>query len=362
MIKINNYLQKLLISPITGYPLRLIKNTSRSDKRQLIGKDLSDIFGIVEGIPILLPHDQIADYIFIILDILYKDHTKEFYDNIMFEEDNERLMEHIINDFGKSGILRKFEEYSKMDKEKRLFWYGKFDKNQIDNNTQVPAMAYKDGLANAKELTGKKRLEMTDEMISQWAVHLNDYANLVTKSKRGIILELGTGAGLGTCGLINEGLGDGKLISIDIDFAAVANAKGIAKYLKIENKIDPIVANFWRLPFRRSSIDVVCSHYGLDESREIPCILSEISRVLKDGGEFINVSRKDPTIRIKQILGKMGFNDEEYKNLIHWTGFYGGMKELKYEAQKYNLVLDYQKSYAPINSHERIISVFKKYR
>jgi ubiquinone/menaquinone biosynthesis C-methylase UbiE len=201
---------------------------------------------------------------------------------------------------------------------------------------------------------------MTEEMINKWACHLMDYGRLVTENKSGVIVELATGAGLGTCGVITSGLGDGKLISIDIDYAAAANAIGIAKYLGLEEHIDSLVANFWFLPLKKGSIDVVCSHYGLDEAREVNRILVEISRILKVGGKFINVSRKDPTIRIRQTFGHMDYSEEEYMKLASYAGFYCGMEALKKEAEKNNLILEYHNVYSPKHSHERIISVFNK--
>ncbi|MDF2536981.1 MAG: ubiE [Herbinix sp.] len=230
----------------------------------------------------------------------------------------------------------------------------------MNNISLIPSSTLCDGITYATSKIGKKRIEMAEEMINKWACHLMDYGELVTESKSGIIVELATGAGFGTCGVTNSGLGAGKLISIDIDYACAANAIGIAKYLKLEEQIDSMVANFWFLPIKNDSIDVVCSHYGLDEAREVNRILVEISRILKVGGKFINVSRNDPTIRIRQTLGHIEFSKEEYMKLASCAGFYCGMDALKKEAEKNDFVLEYHKVYSPGNSHERVISVFKK--
>jgi len=364
---VNKYLQDYLISPVTNYPLHFTNGTVEDlENGQLKGNDLLDVFSIVNGIPILLPHNHIADYNHNIMDILFKDRTAEISAEILLKTGynselyKEELNNYILTEFGKEGVFKIYEEYSKLSESQKLCWFATLDKDQKkDNKTQIPSSSLKDGLTRSTAETGKKRLEMTDEMIHKWACHLNDYANLVTQQKSGVIVELATGSGFGTCGVINSGLGNSTLISIDIDYAAAANAEGIAKYLKINDKVNPIVANFWYLPLKNNSIDTVCSHYGLDESREITHILAEISRVLKSGGKFINVSRKDPTLRIKQSFD-LNFCEDEYVKLTHFAGFYSGMDDLKNEAEGYNLILDYCKEYTPNGSHERILSVFKK--
>lgn len=364
----NKYLQDYLISPETNCPLCLLDNTDEGLRNgQLKGTDLTDIFSIANGIPILLPHGQIADYNHNILDILYKERLNDISNEILSITGNdyklykEEFDKRILNEFGKDGILKAYEEYYKLPKKQKLNWFAKLDNDQkIDDNTQIPSSVLKEGLTYATAETGKKRLDLADEMTDKWAFHLNDYAELVTEYKSGVIVELATGSGYGTCGVIKAGLGDSKLISIDIDYAAVANAVGIAKYLKIEDKVDAIAANFWYLPLKNNSVDVVCSHYGLDESREVTQILSEISRILKPGGKFINVSRQDPTLRINGEFGHLNFDEDEYIKLAHMAGFYSGMPDLISASKEYNLVLEYYKEYKPDNSHGRISSTFKK--
>jgi ubiquinone/menaquinone biosynthesis C-methylase UbiE/uncharacterized protein YbaR (Trm112 family) len=367
-MKMNKYLQDYLISPETGDPLLLASISENALLcGQLQGNNPIDIFNIVNEIPVLLKHNQVADYNHNIFDIIFKEKFNEIYNEIgekhnsNYELFRDELDKYILDQYGKEGIIKAYEEYSKMPESQRLSWYAKLNKGQVnDNNSLIPTSALKNGISYATSEIGKKRIEMSEKMINKWACHLMDYGELVTENKSGIIVELATGAGLGTCGVVNSGLGNSKLISIDIDYAAAANAIGIAKYLGQEEYIDSLVANFWFLPLKNDCIDVVCSHYGLDEAREINSILAEISRILKVGGKFINVSRKDPTIRIRQTLGHLEFSEEEYMKLASYAGFYCGMDALKKVAEKNDFVLEYHKVYSPKNSHERIISVFKK--
>ena len=106
------------------------------------------------------------------------------------------------------------------------------------------------------------------------------------------------GAGLGTNALIEIGLHSARLISIDINYACIGNAEGLAKFHGVEESVDGIVASYWFLPFHDNSIDIVCTHYGIDESRETSRVVEEISRVLKPGGCFVVVCRTDPSNRL----------------------------------------------------------------
>lgn len=357
----NMYLLDYLISLETGDELLL------ADRSKLKGKEPTDIFNIVNEIPILLRHNQVADYNHNILDVILKERTNEIVNKIREEHNwnhelaKDELDKYILNHYGKEGIIRVYEEYAYLPENQRLSWYAKLDNAQThDNSFMIPLSTLSDGIKYATSLVGKKRIEVAEKMSNQWACHLMDYGDHVTESKSGVIVELATGGGLGTYGVINSGLGAGNLISIDIDYACAANAIGIAKYLTLEEQMDSLVANFWFLPIKNNSVDVVCSHYGLDEAREVNRIMVEISRILKVGGKFINVSRYDPTLRMRQTLGHIEFTEEEYMKLAYCAGLYSGMDALKKVAEQNNLVLEYSKVYSPKNSHERVLSSFIK--
>ncbi len=175
-----------------------------------------------------------------------------------------------------------------------------------------------------------------------------------------MIAELGTGGGLGTNALLGAGLGDARLISLDIDYACVKNAEGLAKYYGLQDRTDPVVANFWFLPFRDDSIDMVCAHYGLDESREVPRVIEEVARVLTDGGRFVIVSRCDPTRRLASRLGDFGFDKSELKQMVSAARLCPGPDGLADVASRNGLALEDSQVVSPESSHERAILVFRK--
>ncbi len=349
MLILNN-----LISPISKEKL------SYEDENEILTSVLSkEKFKLLYQIPILIPSTDVADYSNNILEILYGEKTKEiedyYYDKYKGDPYIE-LTKKIKKDFDKDLIISKFIEYSKLENSEKLKWLIKVDKY----NKQISKASILKGFSYTTVDNGKKRIEITKEMKVSWAIHLDDYAKLVTESNPKFILELATGAGIGTCGIIESGLKNSKLYTIDIDFDCVCNAKGIAKYCNLEKQVIPVVANFWYLPFKNNSMDMICSHYGLDESREITRIIEEVSRVLKKDGNFVLITRKDPSIRLKQTLDGFNFTYNELIYLAKLGGLFSGLENLINIAKTYNLKLDFINEYSPKNSHDRILYRFVK--
>jgi len=150
------------------------------------------------------------------------------------------------------------------------------------------------------------------------------------------------------------------MVSIDIDFEAARNADGLAQYFNVPDRVCGLNANFWFLPFEDSVFDTVCTHYGLDESREIQAVLQETSRVLKTSGRFIVVARKNPYDRHKNIMGQFNISESECNPLLKKARLYSGFDDLIELANLYRLTLTDHKIYTPENSHHRITYVFQK--
>ena len=181
----------------------------------------------------------------------------------------------------KCNVLAGFSVFSK-DKIKSLL---RINNNNISSeHPSITQKAIGDWEKYATYKNGKSRCEVFENTVIKWVVHIKEYVEVVSNLNSETILELGTGAWFGKCSLLKSGL-KGKLFTIDIDYAAVKNAEGLGKYFGVEDKINPIVANFWYLPFKDQSIDNICSYYGLDESRETRHVLSEISRILRCDGK-----------------------------------------------------------------------------
>ncbi|MHB8963675.1 MAG: class I SAM-dependent methyltransferase [Saccharofermentanales bacterium] len=197
-------------------------------------------------------------------------------------------------------------------------------------------------------------------MREKWACHLDDYSKLVNYKDNIVVLVLATGAGLGTCAVMKDMQPNSKMISIDIDFGAAKNADGLARYLDIENRACGLNASFWKLPFEDDLIDVVCTHYGVDESGELPTTLSQISKVLKSGGKFIGVCRKHPFVRHRRFLKMFDINEEECNILLEKARLYSGFDNLIESAKKLDLKLNEYREFIPLTSHDRILFEFVK--
>ncbi len=177
----------------------------------------------------------------------------------------------------------------------------------------------------AKKKTGEKRTATKINAAGSFAVYPH-FAEAVNGGAPRKILELGTGAGGATAAIALGMTGEETLYTVDIDFACLGNAVGIRKYQR--KNIVPVCADFWLLPFADGSVDSVCTYNGLDESRENGKTLSEVARVLKKGGSFVVVSRKNAFMRQGKILSYFGFGEEETVGLMKKCRLYSDTKDL----------------------------------
>jgi ubiquinone/menaquinone biosynthesis C-methylase UbiE len=207
---------------------------------------------------------------------------------------------------------------------------------------------------------GEKHYLMCEKSINGWAYHIDDYTKAVNSEDGINILELASGAGLGTCAVMKNLLPNNRLISIDIDFACVKNIDGIAQFLNLSDRVSGLTANFWFLPFEKEVLDTVCTHYGLDESGEIDTVIKEVSRVLKNGGRFVAIARKNPYDRHKNNMGLFNITESECNPLLKKARLYSGFDNLIELAKKNKLTLSEHKIYERENGHHRILYIFTK--
>jgi len=220
------------------------------------------------------------------------------------------------------------------------------------------AKAISDSLEYATKATGEKRCAGFAEAVRRWAIHLEDYGAAVHESGGRTILELCTGAGMGTWAVLSRLPEHSTLHSTDFDFCCPPNAVGIAKALGVEDRVTGLCANNWYLPFYGGIFDTVCTHYGLDESREMPAVLGEVARVLKPGGRFVTVSRMDPWDRQGKIFELFGALREDCREVLRQVRLYSGPADLIEDAANYGLRLAGRKEYRPEQGHARVLMVF----
>lgn len=181
---------------------------------------------------------------------------------------------------------------------------------------------------HALDETGVRRVEITENARNGWAAkHLSHYADKIcTKTTSPHkIMEMTVGAGVGTNAIVRSLTEDMYYIGVDIDFVCAKNADVIGRYYR-KNALG-LCASLWNLPFSDNLFDVVCSHFGFDECREIPTILKEAVRVLKPGGKLITVSRHSAWLRRHKIFETYDIPEAQALELMRQVRLYADFEQ-----------------------------------
>ena len=267
----------------------------------------------------------------------------------------------VLDEYGIDGVRKAFRSYAKLSREKRMTGFVHVAPSELSaEHPLVQQRAIESRREYARSDYSKLHFESLKEQVRTWAFHIPDYAAAVLAHDSELIVELGTGAGLGTSALIEAGLGSARLITIDVDYSCTGNAEGLAKVRGLEKRVDGIVANFWFLPFPDNSVDVVCSHYGIDESREMSRVITEVYRVLADGGRFVSVCRSDGSFRLSMYLSGLGLPKNELCSMAIQADIYPGSERLIEIAGENGLALEKRQTITPDEGQQRDILVFRK--
>ena len=185
-----------------------------------------------------------------------------------------------------------------------------------------------------------------------WATHIDYYAEKVLESG-GMILELTVGAGFGTATVASKMADSDFLTCVDIDFICAKNADGILSHFKKRGL--GIATSLWNLPFDDETFSTVCSHFGIDECREIGAVLIEAVRVLKPGGRIVLASNESGYRRTKPYFDMYGIERPEAQNLLKWVRHYADKQQIDDIMSKHGLTeIDY-KSFGA-----RYVAVYEK--
>lgn len=255
----------------------------------------------------------------------------------------------------KENFIELIEYYSVNGK---AYWHGK---KEVQNCTTIPHSDVINMFNYGSYKRGQELFQKIKDKAKTWATHIDDYGKAINYHDNMNILELTIGAGLGTYAALNCFLPNNRMISVDVDFVCVRNADALAKYFKVDDRACGLNANFWNLPFEDGIFDTVCTHYGLDESREVPVTLSETARVLKDSGRFVVIARGNPYARYKGIMELFDIAEHECSPLLQKARMYSGFDGLVEFANENGLYLSEHKIYGTEkSSHYPIMYVFEK--
>lgn len=101
------------------------------------------------------------------------------------------------------------------------------------------------------------------------------------------ILDLCTGTG-DLAGILKQKYPQAKIVGVDF-------SDGMLERAKIKNpEIEFLNADGTKLPFQDEQFDLCIISFGLRNTEDIPKMLSEIYRILKHGGSFINLDLGKP--------------------------------------------------------------------
>ena len=163
--------------------------------------------------------------------------------------------------------------------------------------------------AYRNESRGVERAVIVEGAIAGWAKHIEFYSDSILSDRENHILELTTGAGLGTVSVVRSMRNCDFYVGVDIDYKCAKNAEGILRYYGKAGI--GIATSLWNLPFDDETFNVVCSHIGIDECREVPTILSEAVRVLEPGGRIVLTLNDSGYGRVRMYCNLYNINEEE---------------------------------------------------
>ncbi len=158
-----------------------------------------------------------------------------------------------------------------------------------------------------------------------WATHIDYYAEKVLE-RGGMTLEMTVGAGLGTAAVASKMADKDFLTCVDIDFKCAKNADGILAHFGKRGV--GIATSLWNMPFEDGTFSTVCSHFGIDECREIGAVLSEAARVLKPGGRLVLASNESGYRRTKHYFDLYGIARKDALKMLKQVRHYADKKQI----------------------------------
>lgn len=354
---------QMIVAPVSRRTLRLVEESSGS--YLVTTEQPVESFAVLLGIPLLLPTGFVADWDHNVLEVILgiDAHTVVAEAACRFGENDaatDAVATWIADKIGIDAVREAVRSYSRLPVSERLKWRPCAATSADPRATLIDDDALQRARRYATRENGMKRLSKARDYVNGWGFHLPLFRRLVRGVGYGTVLELGCGAGVGTCAVL-DGIDErAHLFPIDVDFACAANCLGIREAAHCEDRLHPIVASFWYLPFADASVNLVCSHYGIDETREVTAALREVARVLNPGGSLISVSKTDPTARIRTYLGRLGLSDSELTTMAQEADLYGGPEHLAARAADCGLQLVDAYSTHNLRSHDRTVFYFRK--
>ncbi len=339
--------EQFIVSPETSKALAF-------DKKHCEAAD-GEKYDIINGVPILLPRKVKADWHRELIEAIlweYPDVITEMYTKIDWKGSPVPVYLEYINKYvgGKAEVYAALLRYAQADTDR---W--------IANESEMSVITKKQ-LKKFRSLSSRSNGRYRVKTVKKSKHPYPQYVKKVLENSPQTILELSTGAGSGTCAVAKEKNKNAVMFTVDIGFECHGNTVGIGKYIGCRRTLLPVVANFWYLPFKDGAFDCVCSNCGLDESRENNKTVAEAARVLKKGGRFVNVSRKNAFMRQNPVLEPLGFDESEINAILKQCRLYSDTATLVEICELNGLKLVSEEDFEINSNLIQTVSVFEKQR
>ena len=218
----------------------------------------------------------------------------------------------------KEDFIKRLENYCKYGKPTWISGKGEMC-DDIDEKT------FKKAFLHSKLSNGEKLGIKASQILNNTPWFWDFYANNILHTENNKILELTTGAGLGTTAIMKHMKDTDLYIGADIDFLCTKNADAIAQYYNINGL--GITTTLWNLPFEDNIFTSICSNVGLEECREIPTIIKEAYRVLSPKGRIVlHCIDRDKT-QSRDLFESYGFTDDEIDYWLKQIRMYSSAEE-----------------------------------
>ncbi len=148
------------------------------------------------------------------------------------------------------------------------------------------------------------------------------YEMLATVELKGkAVLDIGCGDGSDLVKFSKMGASEVSGIDPSEAFAKIAQEKNPSAHI--------VIGRGESLPFEPAQFDIVTSKYALQTSPNVPAILMEASRVLREGGHFIFLSKHPLRQFLEKIQMMKGEGADYFKQDIVDSHIFGGQIHLR---------------------------------
>jgi len=201
-------------------------------------------------------------------------------------------------------------------------------------------------------LDSRGRKQKLQDSISAMSEPVRAFVDAASSAGAGTILDIASGGGSGICCIASALTGDQRVFAVERDYRCLWTIQGKFEYLGKAGYCEAVGADVLHLPFRNGSIDLVTSCAALPEIRGISRVLSEVSRILTEGGRYMALYNPEPdTYGILSV--------EDYSRFAREADLYSGHDDFLRSAGRAGLDRVAVDEFCD-GSRRRVLTIFRK--